>query len=241
MSFLDIFKSAPAQQPTPAQAPAQQPANTQVQPGNMPENPNVTNTPATTPPATPEEKSNSPLDTHKALWDTVDKKDEPAAPVKLTEANLQTAMSKANFSKVITAEQMTAIATGGEDAAKALPEIMNAVVQAAMVQSTLINQGLTDKAVADAVAAQQGKIPELLRHQAITDHAKTTNPIFKDPAVIPVLDAVKAQLAVKHPAATPAEITDMTKDIMLGLGQAFTPEPTPDPSASTETDWSTFA
>lgn len=250
MSFLDIFKSTPTPTPTPAQQPVAQqaqqaqaqaqPNSTQVQPGNMPIDPNVTTPPASAPPAT-EEKSNSPLAEHKGLWENEPNKEEQTAtPVQLTAENLTKVMAKTDFSGNITTEQMTAISAGGEDAVKALGQIINVSVQNAMVQSTLINDKLTQKAVDAAVAAQQGKIPELLRHQAISDHAKASNPIFKDPAVIPVLDAVKEQLAIKHPTATPAEITDMTKDIMQSLGKAFTPEATPDESKSTETDWSKF-
>lgn len=256
MSIFDIFtKAQPVEPATPA-TPAQQPAPAatapvpaQVEPGNIPAttvpaDPNNPLIPATTvKPVVETEKDNSPLADYSTLWDTVPKEKgkegEPEPAAELTAENLQKVMAKADFSKVITSEQLTAIAAGGEEASKALPELLNAVVQAAMVQSTLINNQLTEKAVAKAEATASARIPALLREQAAASHAVDTNPIFKDPAVAPIMDATRTQLLLKFPDATPAKITEMTQKFILTMGEAFAPKPAVS-ETSDETDWNKF-
>lgn len=245
MGILDMFKSAPVATPvTPAT-----PATTPPQQGNIPAVPTVTVDPNN--PTAPiadsvsvEVKDDSPLAPFKGLWETIpnENKDDVTAtgPVPLEHAAVQKVMAKADFSKVITPEQLAAITAGGEEAAAALPEMMNAIVREAMTHTTLINDQLTQKAVTAALAVEKAKIPALLREQQATDHAKNANPIFKNSAVKPIVEATQAQLLQKFPNATANEITTMTQDFIIAMGKEFAPKVTDDIAETGGTNWDMF-
>lgn len=248
-----IFGNNAPQQPAAPATPAVDPSQQQQQAvppqqGNIPATPAVVTDPnnptaPVTPPAT-EAVPENPLDSYKALWDTppVDKDNPaPAEPQPLTAEQLQQAVSKANFSNSITPETLQAISAGGEDATTAFASAMNEVAKQVMVQATLVNNKLTEKAVADAVAKQQATIPDLLRQQAAATHAKDTNPIFNNPAIKPIVEATQSQLLQKFPNATPAELTKMTQDYITAMGSAFAPQEAVNNNSGTgEVDWDAF-
>jgi len=240
MGMFDIFTNNTA---TNAAAPA---PGTPVPPGNIP--------PPTTPaapgqgvipepvaavPATPTEPE-SPLDTFKDLWEPIPvdpNAPKPAAPQELTAEQVQQAVAKANFSKAITPEQLAAIGQGGEAAQTAFAEAMNTVAQQVMVQATVVNNKLTQKAVETALEKQSAEIPSMLRAQASTAHLNDTSDLFSNPAIQPVVQATQAQLLQKFPNATPAEITTMTQDYITAMGEQFAPKPPADPN---EQNWDNF-
>lgn len=233
MSIMDrIFGTNPA----PAAAPqAQQPAP-QAQ-GNIPSAPTVVaeaNNP--TAPVTPA----SPLDQYKTLWENEPNKDgESTEQQPLTNEQVSKAMEGADFSKGMDANLLAAIAAGGEEAQKALPQILNAMARQVMTQSTLVNNKLTEQAVAAAIAKQQKSMPSLLRQQQATDHLKSKNPLFDNPAVKPVMEAARDQLLLKHPNATTAEITDMVHNFVSAMGESFAPKKVTKASPD-DIDWGTF-
>ena len=261
MGILDIFKSAPAPAVTPASTPASgapvNPANPQapgavavpaapIQPGNIqplkdapaPGNGVVpgSTTPTPAEPKVPE----SPLDQFKDLWQAVPvdaNSPTPAVPAELTAEQVQQAVSKASFTESITPEQLTAIAAGGEEAQKAFTEAMNSVAQQVMVQATMVSNKLTERAVSAALEKQNALIPEMLRKQASTAHLNDTSELFSNPAIQPVVQATQAQLLQKFPNATPLEITTMTQDFIVAMGEQFSPKASTD---SNDTDWSNF-
>lgn len=251
MSIFDIFKSAP-EQPAPTQpAQPQQPAP----PGNIPTPPvdptqqsQVTGANGVVPavPAQPTEsqtpKDNSPLAEFSNLWETNPNQDPQATPTQeLTPEAVQQAVSKADFTSVITQDNLAAIAAGGEEAQQAFASSLNAVAKQVLTQSTLVNNKLTEKAVQTAISAAEARIPELLRGQAASDHLKTANPLFSNPAVKPVIEATQTQLLQKFPNATAAELTKMTNDYILAMGEAFAPkQAVNDASGAGTTDWEAF-
>jgi hypothetical protein len=240
MGMFDMFKTA---EPAPA-APAQVPPNQ----GNIPAVPAVPvdpNNPAVPAvPPTTEAVPDSPLAEFSKLWEPVPvdpnapKPEEPAAP--LNAEQLQKAVGKIDFSSSITPETLEAISGGGEGAAAAFVTAMNTMAQQTIVQSTLINNKVTEQAVAAATKSAEANIPTLLREQASSDHLKTANPLFTDPAVKPVIEATRNQLLTKFPNATNVEITQMTEDYILAMGNAFAPAPAADPNEVQGTDFSTF-
>lgn len=254
MSMFDIFKTTPdtpavvAPQQQPAPQPGQQPVV--APPGNIP-NPQVTaqESAVTAPngvvpaqPAIETKEPETPLDEFKNLWETDPTKTTPvAANTELTQADLSKVMAKADFSSVITPENLTAIAAGGEDAQKAFSNSLNAVAQQVMIQSTLVNNKLTEQAVQKAIDTYQAKLPDLLRSQAASDHLRTSNPLFSKPAVKPVIQATQAQLLQKFPNATHTEITKMTENFIIALGEIVKPvTAVNDNQAGSETDWDAF-
>lgn len=219
-----------------------------VEPGNLPPDagvtdpnnptiPPVTTEPVVAEPVVPE----LPLDQFKTLWDAVPidpNAPAPDVPIELKAEDIQKAVANANFTQAITPEQFKDIGEGGEKAQKAFGEAMNLVAQQVMVQATLVGSKITDNAVAKAIEIERAKIPQMLREQATTAHLTDTNPLFDNPAIKPIIETTKAQLLVKHPTATPEQITKMTQDFILAMGEAFAPK-TPD-LAPGEIDWSKF-
>ena len=244
-NFLTPAKPAqPAQAPAQGQQPDQQaPAGNIQDPATVAANSNV----ADQPPAAPAEGSaqdtvdNNPLAQFADLWDT--KPTDPAQsaqPQELSQEAVAKSMAKVNFSNAISPDQLAAIGEGGEAAQQAFAQALNSVAQQVMVQSTLINNKLTDQAVQQALEAQKAQLPSLLRQQAAADHLKTTNPLFSNPAVKPVMEATQQQLLAKYPNATQAELTQMTQDYITAMGEAFAPKAPVNNNEGNEPDWSTF-
>lgn len=231
---MDMFRPKQEQAPAPV-APAQTP----VEPGNM--QPGAA---ATDPknPAAPVASADpvSPLDQFKGLWENDPTKAAPDdEPKPLDATELSTAVSKADFAKAISPEMLAAIAEGGEAATAALPAILNAVAQQTMVQSTLVNDKLMQKAITAALAKQQKSLPAMLREQQAANHSKTTNPLFDNPAIKPVAEATRAQLLQKFPDASTEQITEMTNSYLVAMGESFAPKPVVKKTAE-DVDWEAF-
>ncbi len=233
--------------PIPAPAAPAAPAQTPTNPGNLPDNSGVGATTPPTPgaptdPAAAPAKPDSPLDQYKSLWDPVPTS-ENAAPVaqKLDPAKLQEIVAKADFTKAITPEMKAAISAGGEEAQAALMSALNEVTRQAVVQSTLAANKMTEQAVKDAIDSQTKSLPDLIRSQATTNSLYAANPIFSNPAVKPVIEAVKAQLAAKNPTATSDELTAMSQQFVEALGESISPKAaeTVDPKADAM-DWAKY-
>lgn len=246
MGLFDIFTSQPATQPA-----TQQPASPQQQqpgaPGNIPNPGEAGAAPATTnggtlPAAPTEPADNSPLATFKDLWEPIPtdpNAPSDTAPKPLSAEDVQKVVSKVDFTSMLGQETLASIAAGGEEAQKAFQQAMNTVAQQVMVQSTMVSNKLTEQAVAAAVAKQMKELPSLLREQSIANHSAESNPIFKNPAVKPIIESTQKQLAQKFPNATPQEIATMTKNYIIAMGEAFGPPPATNKSED-GTDWEAF-
>lgn len=244
MSIFDTIFGT--NQPAPAPAPVQQTAAPAPnEPGNIPPgtDPNAAAPQGVpvTPPVTNQEPK-GPLDDFAELWQNKPNKDvkTPVAPVALNAEDVKKAMAKTDFSSAINAETMTAIAAGGEDAQTAFATAMNQVAQQVMVQSTLVNNKLAEKAIKEALARQEATIPDLVRAQQVTNHNTETNPIFNNPAVKPVVEATQQRLLQQFPTASNAEITKMTQEFIVAMGQEFAPKADTTNNPDGEPDWEKF-
>lgn len=249
---MPFFKNPFATEPQ-QQAPA--PVNPTATPGNMPES-----TPApsnNTPGAEPngvvpgqasnqqQTKDDSPLAQYQDLWQT-SKQDEgqqsldSSSSQQLNAEDVQKIMAKQDFSAGLDQETLSAIAAGGEGAQNAFAKALNSVAQQVMVQSTMVNNKLTEKAVKEAIDAHNSKLPELLRSQSVSNHLKETNPLFSNPAVSPVIEATKQQLLAKFPDATNEQITEMAQNYVVEMGKAFSPQETVNNNGPEEVNWDKF-
>lgn len=240
MSIMDFFK--PTVQPV-AQ-PVAQPQTTP--PGNIPQPDGaITNTGDGTAPngAIPGGQGSSPdspLANYADLWKNKPNESTSAEPtLELKAEDVQGIVNKANFSSVLTPEMLAAIGEGGEGAQQAFSLAMNEVAKNVMVQATLVNNKLTQKAVKDALEHQKKSLPELLRQQSVLNHSKESNPLFTNPAVQPILESAQEALMRKFPDAPPADITRMAQEYIVAMGEAFAPKPTVTVPAG-EQDWSKF-
>ena len=250
MAFMDIFRTtpaAPAATPAPAAPATPAPGNGQpVPPGNIPNPADVTaqnqqqQQDAT---AMQQQQPETPLAQFEKLWETVPNPtpgtETPPATPALTAEVIGNALKNANFTAAIPAEHFAAISAGGDEAAVALQQIVQSVASTAITQSLLIGNKLQEKAISEALAKQAAEIPGLLRSQSTSDHLKNTNPVFNNPAIKPVVEATKQQLLQRFPNATPQEITQMTQDYIIAMGQAFAPAATTDESGQA-VDWNQY-
>ena len=255
MGILDIFRTpAPEAAPQPAQqqAPAAAPVAPTATPGNIPDTatPGAQPAPNTDPngvvpaqvtPAT--DAIDYPLAEFKDLWQTkpTDSNQPSNTPTPLDAATVQKAVAKTDFSQALTPDTLAAIAAGGEGTAKAFAEALNQVAQQSVTQSIMVANKLNEKAIADALAGQETKLQAQVRSQAAADHLKTSNPVFDNPAVKPIIEATHSQLLQKFPNATAQELTDMTNNFIVAMGKSFAPKDTVnDNSGPDETDWNKF-
>lgn len=233
MSIMDIFRSSPVN-PEPVVPAAPTPAT-----------PPVTPEPATPPVATPPALP-APLDAFSNLWETAptDPNAQPASvfggpidPAKVFEA-----AKGANFAGTISQENLAKIAAGGQEAVVAFQEAINSATQSSFAQSTLAATKLIEQALAKQAAQFQADLPGLVKRHSAADSLHTENPALSNPAAAPIIQAVQAQLAIKHPNATASQLTAMAKDYLNNFAAVVAPPPAPkaEPSAAAGTDWSKF-
>jgi hypothetical protein len=220
----------------------------QATPGNIPPN---TGMPANPLPNTatnglvPEQPTPeaTPLDEFKDLW-----KNEPvdpnAKPVDNTvfgpvdgEALLKTA-STIDFTKVIDSALSARIQAGGEDGLKATLEAMNKVQQLGYAQSAHASTKLIEQAIAKTQEKFIAQLPQLIRDTNASNLIKET-PAYAHPAAAPLIESLTAQMQVKYPNSTPAELRDMANRYVLDFAKSVTPKKE-DPKVAKEEDFSNF-
>lgn len=220
-SVMDAFRNlvtgnSPAAVTPPAKTPATVVDNKTVPTGE----------PGTTGPVTAAvttDTDKSPLDGFKDLWQT-DPKAKPATklnpkfeidPVKIMEA-----VKGQNFAAAINKEDLAKAAAGGDP--EALAQVINQAVQAGVgIATTASMKNLETALTAQSDQFFQEVLPEQLRKHSISTTVRADNAAYSDPALQPMIRALESQLAIKHPTATPAEITQYTKDYMLGASKAI--------------------
>lgn len=221
----------------------------QPTPGNIPAGGGATNPSNPTVPAGPnttDSAAASPLAQFGDLWKPVNNPATSTEPLfgNVDPKKLMEAAQKTNFAQLITTEQQQAIAAGGEGAVQAFSQAMNLVAQNVFAQSALASTKIVDEALARQQEKFKAMLPSLVKQHTLADNLRNDNPIFKDPAVQPLIAAMEHQLAAKHPNATATELTDLAKQYVAGLGAVFNPALKADSNATTaksgEEDWSLF-
>ena len=246
--MFDIFTKNAEPAPVAPTVPVtsvQAPTPTAAEPGNIPPtvDPNA-------PPATPiaptvepvKPVDDSPLAAFSTMWDDVPNKDgEPTPMVKpLDPAKLQEAVAKADFASTVSQENLAAIQAGGDEAAAAHISSMNQVAQTVMNQSLLASNKMIEQAIEQVNKSWEAKLPEILKKQNLNESLVTSNPLFKNPAIKPIMEATQSTLAAKYPNATVAELNTMTQDYIKAMGEAFAPKPVTTTSPEADMDWDRF-
>ncbi len=260
MSASDVFKQFFTPTPTPTAATPPVPGTPTPQPG-ITEPPTVVPAVSTnTAPngVVPADSDNpnavvpadvnavpSPLDQYKELWQTAPiDPNAPTAPTAPTLDSKQLAekVGTINFANTVTPEQLTKITAGGEGAAEALVETLNTVARQVMLQSTLVNNKLSQQVAQFETGQVANSVPDLIKQHAVASNLHTANPVFSNPAVKPLIDMAEQQLRVKNPQATAAELTKMAQDYVSTVVQQLTPTPSIaiDPMNPAPEDWSKF-
>lgn len=235
MSILDIFRSTPATTPAPTEStPKPAPA------AHTESTPNPDATPDTTS-ATPA----TPLEDFSKLWETAPT--DPNAPSagvfgELDPKKIFEAAKGANFAATVPQETLQAIAAGGEGAIKAMQEALNHTTQAVFAQSTLATTKLVEQAIKKTMDEYESKLPGLVARHAASDSLRNKNPALSNPAAAPIIAAVQAQLAIKHPNATASQLTEMAESYLSNFAEVVKPtkEAPKDETKPGEVDWSKF-
>lgn len=247
---------APAQQAQ--QAPAQQQVapQTPVQPGNLPaqsQQPASATNP-TAPAASVQATANTPnngaatpdapagLDAFKDMWNLTDA-EKPKAPeaafAGVTPEAIAQVAGKTDFSKVVTAEMMTKISAGGEEAAAAMLQALNAVAQQTFAQSSEAAIKVATVAAQKERENMMAELPNMIRQQTVSNNLRTKNPIFEHPAAAPMLQSLQQQLQLKNPTATPEQIQAKAEEFLVSFATAANPQkPQQQSTANKGTDFS---
>jgi len=247
-SIMSMFNGATTAPVTPATPGA---TTGPATPGNIPANTSTTGvvTDGAAPngvlPGTPTEPA-TPLEEFKDLWQPVVV--DPNAPAKpdgsfgeVDPKKLMEAASKIDFTKIATPEMMTAISAGGEAATQAMLQLVNKVAQQGYAQSSYAATKIAELASKRTREAILAELPAHITKNSVNSDLLQENPIFTNPAVQPLLTAVQAQMQVKYPTATPAELKAQTKRYIESLGLSIAPKPAAtaaQKASAAETDWS---
>lgn len=236
MSILDIFSSKPA--PVAATAtPAAQATSADATQTAAP------NADATS--AKPADVSTTPLDGFTKLWETDDSSTDTTNQSlfgDLDHKKVFEAAKGANFAGAISPEVLQAVAAGGEGATAALQQAINSSTQAAFAQAMIASTKLIEQAITKTNAKNLADLPGLVKRHTAADSLHTENPALSNPAAAPIIAAVQAQLALKHPDATASQLKAMATDYLSNFADVVKPAPKVEaakPKAG-EVDWSTF-
>lgn len=204
------------------------------------------------PPETPPEPKppESPMVEFHSLF-----KNEPPDPNKPTKTSaldfeidpqkMMEAAGKVDFKSAIPAELLAKIQAGGEDAVAANLMAMNIIAQKAYGQSAVAAAAITKETLKQARQEFVSEIPAMLKALNLDSGLRDKNPLFEDPAVVPILDGLKTKLLDKHPDATPQQLQSMAEKYVEKFASAFGKKPAAPSKGSKQAgggddDWEAF-
>jgi hypothetical protein len=137
-------------------------------------------------------------------------------PKKLTDM-----VGKMDFTKSVTPEQLQAINGGGENATKALFQVINDASRQALIAAFQSSTRLSEKGFENAKNRFLGEVPSHVKDIMVQNGLNSSSAIMKNPAYAPMVDGVRARFQERYPKATPAQIetvvnkyfTDMANEI----------------------------
>lgn len=233
-SIANMFR--PTQQVT--VAPSSQPMG-QANPGAAAQVPAA----GTSLPTTQQAEASNPLDNFTDLW-----KNDPAAaqtadpfstplftndPTKLHEA-----ASKMDFMAAIPRELMDKAMAGGDPAA--LMQIMNAVAQRTLAAATQLSTATAEQGAQRSTQRLLTALPDRVK-QIQLDQMQPENPALSHAAAQPFLHMARAQIKMKNPTLSAAEIQKQAESYVSEFANSLMggPEATASQQQSGE-DWDRF-
>lgn len=197
-------------------------------------------------PATPTTEPN-PLDNLATLWQNDPNVKAPADPFSAPLLNtdptkIAEAAKKIDFVSHIAPETL-AKAMSGQDPA-AFMEVMNSVAQRTLTTSAQINAATVEQATARNNSRIMEALPGRVKDIQLQG-MKSDNPVLQHPAAQPFLQLTRAQIQMKNPGMSAADINQQAEHALLGLAQAISPAGetagTTPASNSGEKDWDAWA
>lgn len=262
MNIMDMFRKAPTQatgaaqdnlqaatqpnspsqvaqpgQPLPGTATGQGTANNGVVPTGVTGNPGVTGN----------SDADSPMAKFNDVWQTPNTgnaNDDQPIFANVDPAKLMESAKKLDFTKVVPADTFAKIAAGGQEAAQAFAEAMQAVTQASFAQSALATTKIVEQAMSKQREQFDNRLPSMVKNLSVSEGLRASNPLLNSPAVAPLVSALTQTLTVKNPNATSGEIQQQVQDYFSMLGEHFQPksnqQTTSSQGSKVEDDWSKF-
>lgn len=226
-SIANLFTAKPAQAPAVPAVPA-----VPVTPTN-----NLANA---DPAAVAPQGEVTPLDKFADVWQSASNENAVPAQEGITSQQMMEAAGKVDFSRLIDSDTMARINGGGEEAMRALVQVINKTSQTSFGQSMVAAQKLIEAAVGDAKKDFSAQIPGMVKNQQLRESIYEKNQALKNPAVSPIVEALQNRLAGKYPKASVQELNSMAEEMMLGAAQAFAPQvfKKPEPKVPKDQDWS---
>lgn len=231
MSFMDMFKPAPAAAPVApvaapvAGAPAPNtggttvPATVDTPPGQMPGSNQV---------------PVNPMDSYTKLFDNATTPADKAPVFSLDPKVLGEAANSLNFTQGIPQELMAKATTG--DAA-AMIEMMNLVARNSYQSAMAHGTALTDRFVSARSEFDLKGIGAKVTQQ-LTNSALADSPNYQHPVVKAEFTRIANAFQAQNPESSPAEIAKATKEYMQNLHSAMNPDSgKPANAAPAATDW----
>jgi len=212
-------------------------------------NQTTTGAPAAFPPTATGDKS--PLANFADLWKVDTTQPGPDNKSLVPQFNIDPAKilesaSKIDFTKSINPDVIDKALAG--DRAAFLTAI-NQSAQLGFAHAVTASGELVKNSMNTAQEALNNRVlPTAIRQATISQAIDASNPAFTNPAVAPMLDNLKAQLALKYPTASPQEIATTAQAYLVDMASLInsnvkqTPAPTQSGSRVqvAETDWTSF-
>lgn len=127
---------------------------------------------------------------------------------------VQKAVSQVNFANGVSADDMAAVAAGGNEAVAALARIMNTVGQNSMAQGLMGSAELVKQALKQANSGLDQRLGKAAKQQMVQEAIFRENPALRSPAAKPIVDALQHAISLKNPSATPQELQEAATEYL---------------------------
>lgn len=111
-------------------------------------------------------------------------------------------------------------AKGGD--AEAFMAVVNASNQKTFETAMLALPGIIEPVLQQAEARQAERAPALFQQLQLRT-ARASDPVLQNPAVAPVVEALKTTIASQNPQATPDQVMELVQQRIADLGHVLTP------------------
>ena len=185
----------------------------------------------------------SPMDSFKSLWEPVNTQGvDGTLPANMfagaDQNKMLEAARKVDFAKSIPPEVLSQITAGGPEAAQAFAKALNDVSQRAYAQSSFASTKIVEAALAKFQEGLDNRLPSQIKKHQVSDTIRESNPALSHPAAAPIMEALQAQLTVKFPNATVAELKGMASDYLTQFNQLA--NPVAKPTIPVAEDWDSY-
>lgn len=237
--IMKVFSGQPAPtQQAPASAQQQQQQQPKAQepafqpPVNSDPNPAPQQQPAPSSQQTPLDKF---TDLFKNDPDEKPNPDDPNAPIwNIDPAKLQEQAQQLNFASDEKVQELAQTALKGDSAA--LLELMNAVTRNAYVQSAQLSGMLSEKATKTGVDRLTKTLPGQIRNTQSKDALEGINPVFKHPAMAPLIEPIRQQYQRRNPEASPQDVAKFVEGYLREMSASLGSNEPADPTGRRKAD-----